>query len=488
MTLLQHRMFGRTARLIAGPAAGALVFGWMTRHGIAYPACATAWVACWMAVWWITEAVDLGITSFLPFVLFPLMGVMDASEVSVNYMEQVIFLFIGGFFIAYAMEKWKLHERIAYRIILFSGNSPARILLGIMLSAYILSMWVSNTATTLMLIAAVSSVAGNEKLFGGPNQKLSCALLLALPYAATIGGMGTLVGTPTNMIFVGFYENTYPGAAPVSFVRWFLFAMPFSLVLLAMLYIILRLLFIPGRINRPVDTSFIRTEHDNLGRMRYEERVVMIVFSATAVLWFTRSGMDLGFVRLSGWSAFFENGRYIKDSTVAVVAALALFLWPARAPGRMILEWNDVTRLPMRVIFLFGSGFALADAFEKSGLATLMASGMKVLEGLPVWVLLLAVAALITVLSEFASNVASIQLMLPVMAALAGSLGIEPMMLLVPATLAASFGFMMPVATAPNTIVFGTGRVKVSQMMLTGLFLNLVAIALLTLYTRWFRF
>ncbi len=476
-------------KLVSGPAIGILVYYGMRSAGIAYEPSATALVACWVAIWWITEALDIGVTSFVPFVLFPLLGVLDASDVSLNYMQQVIFLFIGGFFIAYAMEKWRLHERIAYRIILVAGSSPPRILMGVMVTAYLLSMWVSNTATTLMLIAAVTSLVSSERLFGEGRKHIATALLLALAYSATVGGMTTLVGTPTNMIFAGFYEKTFGAEEQVSFFRWFAFALPFTFVLLILLYVILRYLFIGKYARQHVDTGLIAGKLHSLGRMGYEEKVVIAVFSTTAVLWFTRTGVDFGSFRIGGWSAWFVEGQFIKDSTVAVVAALVLFLWPSRTnKGGKVLEWKDVTRLPLRVIFLFGSGFALADGFQQSGLAGLLADRMEVLHGVPLWVLLIAIAALVTLLSEFASNVASIQLMLPVMAPMALSLGIDPMLLLVTATLASSFGFMMPVATAPNTIVFSAGHLTVRQMMTAGFLLNITAIVLITIYMSWFVF
>lgn len=477
-------------KLIAGPAFGLFIFLLMQSQEISYSICATALVTCWMAVWWITEAVDLGVTSFLPFILFPLLGIMDAGETAMQYMEQTIFLFIGGFMLAYAMEKWNLHQRIAYKIILMVGVTPSRILLGIMITTFIISMWISNTATAVMLISAVLAIISHEHLYEkGGHKKIACAFLLALAYSATIGGMSTLVGTPTNMIFAGFYEKMFPDGDLVSFTRWFAFSFPFALTFLAITFLVLKKLFIKKEYNRPFDISHIRNELGKLGPLQFEERIIMMVFSVAVVLWFTRVDIDFGSFKIKGWTTLFENGKFIKDSTVAVMCASILFFIPSeKNNGERILEWKDITKLPLRIILLFGSGFALAEGFEKSGLANFIAGKMIVFTEMPLWLIIMGIALLVTVLSEFASNVASVQLMLPIVAPLSVALTIDPLVLMVPVTLAASFGYMLPVATAANTIVYGTGYIPVRQMMRVGFLLNVIGIVLLTLFMTFWKF
>lgn len=464
--------------IVAGPALGTLVYYAAFTNGLAAQICSMAFITTWMAVWWITEAVEIGVTSLLPFVLMPLMQIMKAEEVAVHYMDQTIFLFIGGFFLAYAMEKWNLHHRIAYRILLLTGNSPARILAGIMLTAYFISMWISNTATTLMLVAAVAAIVKHKELFEGHKEEnIGAAFLIALAYSATIGGMATIVGTPTNMIFTGYWETHYPLREPITFLRWCVFGIPFSLFLLFTGFMILKKMFAIRDI--PSDKSFIRNRYAELGHTTGEQKTVMFFFTITVLLWFTRTGFDIGTVRIGGWESYFPKG-YIKDSTVAMLTSICLFVLPSKEKGTFILEWNDVKKLPLHIILLFGGGFALAKGIEISGLGDYLAGQLQFFKNYPLWVLLAVLAVLITFLSEIASNVATITLMLPILASLALAINIDPIKLMVPATFAASFGFMLVIATAPNTIVYATGNFKSRQLLRAGWIMNLVGIILLT--------
>ena len=448
----------------------------------------TAAMTLWMAIWWITEVVDLGITSLLPIVLLPFLGIMDTASVSQQYMEQTIFLFMGGFFLAFAMEKWKLHQRLAYAIIQRAGATPIRVLLGIMTTTFLISMWISNTATTLMMLTAVLAIINHDQLFEDHSRdSMATGYLLALTYTASIGGLATIVGTPTNMILVGFTDKLYPEGNPVTFTSWFSFGFPFAFLLAIAAFFIIRHRYFKQGGNAPFDRSFIRNQQESLGTMTYEEKIVLFIFLFTVLAWFTRTSIDFGNFSMPGWSSWFNNGKMIKDSTIAILSSLFLFLWPSRSQtSSTLLSWKDVSKLPFRIILLFGSGFAIAEAFQVSGLAEKMATALTLISGMPSWLLVLVIAALVTLLSEFASNVASIQLMLPILAPLSVSLQINPLLLMIPATISASFGYMMPVATAPNTIVFGTGKVPVKDMVRTGLVLNITAIILLALYT-WLR-
>ena len=472
--------------ILSGPVTGAIVYFIAIYNGLASSVCSMCFITAWMAIWWITEAVEIGVTSLLPFVLMPLMHIMKAEEVAVQYMEQTIFLFIGGFFLAYAMEKWNLHHRLAYRIILLTGNSPARILAGIMLTAYLISMWISNTATTLMLVATVTAIANHQELFKPHHQKnIAAAFLIGLPYSATIGGMSTIVGTPTNMIFTGYWETHFPEREPISFLRWCAFGIPFSLLLLITGFIVLKKMFRVENIS--ADQLFIRRKYTALGPVSREQKIVTTLFAVTVILWFTRTGIDVGSFTIGGWESWFPKG-FMKDSTVAIAASVILFILPAKEKGKFLLEWNDVKRLPFHIILLFGGGFALAKGIEVSGLGDFLASQLQFIKNYPLWILIAALALLITLLSELASNVATITLMLPILGSLSEAINIDPLRLMLPATFAASFGFMLVIATAPNTIAYATGLFPSRKLFRAGLWMNLAGVILLTIAMTLFKF
>jgi solute carrier family 13 (sodium-dependent dicarboxylate transporter), member 2/3/5 len=465
--------------ILAGPLTGGIIYFVAQSNQVDDLLCRMIFVTVWIAVWWMTGAVDIGVTSFLPLILMPLLGIMKTDDVAARYIEHTIFLFIGGFILGFAMEKWNLHNRIAYRIMLMTGSTPSRILAGVMLTSFLVSMWMSNTATTLMLVSAVIAIINQDELFPkGIKTKMAAALLIGLAYSATIGGMATLVGTPTNMIFAGYWETNFPDQ-PVSFLSWSLFAFPLSLILLVSAYLTLRFFFLRKFPVQPSGRAFIYAKYKSLGPLTFEQKAVMTVFSITVLLWFTRSGFDFGTVKISGWETLFPKG-YMRDSTVAIMMATILFLIPSyNRRGTFILEWADILRLPLRIILLFGAGFALAEGFEVTGLGTFLAKQLAFFKAYPLWVIILMVVATVTLLSEFASNVATITLMLPVVNSLSVAIDVDPLTMMIPATLAASFGFMMPVATAPNTIAFASGHFRAGEMMKTGLVVNLVSIGIL---------
>lgn len=441
-------------------------------------------VTIWVALWWLTEAVHIAVTAFVPLIFMPLWGIADVKLVAAQYMDQVIFLFIGGFLLAFGIERWDLHRRLSLKILLTLGSSPARLLLGIMSCAFFLSMWVSNTATVMMLLSAVMSLVGQTERHAPNTAKpLATALLLGLAYSASIGGMATLVGTPTNMIFAGYYRQNYPAGVELSFFKWFMLGFPLALLLLVFCYFLLYRVYLRGLPNMAIDDSLLEKQYCDLGPMRYEEKMVSAVFGLTAFLWFSRSDIDFGAFVLPGWSTWLSKPDFIQDSVVAIAGAFVLFFIPSKArPQRHILEWEDAHRLPFAVILLFGSGFALAKGFELSGLNTWLAAQLDFLHQLPMFLLLFGLCLLVAVLSEFASNVASIQLMLPILASLAATLQVNPLLLMIPATFAASLGFMLPVATAPNTIVFGTQRIAVRNMMQAGFWLDLFGAFFIALF------
>jgi sodium-dependent dicarboxylate transporter 2/3/5 len=401
-------------------------------------------------------------------------------------MDQTIFLFIGGFLLAFAIERWNLHERIALSILSKLGNHPGTMLAGIMITTFLISMWVSNTATTMMMISAVLAVILQmEKNDISTLQKNAIAksLLLGLAYAASIGGMATLVGTPPNMIFYKIYLDTYKGAGDMDFFNWFIVGFPVAVLLLIAAFFILKLVFLRHTKQILFDRNFFVTDLRQLGKMTWEEKTVAFIFTVTAVLWFTRSDIDFGSFSLKGWNHIFgANASYITDSTVAVAMAFLLFLIPSKnEKGKMLMSWEEAKKLPFGIILLFGSGFALSKGFEESGLSTWLAHQLVFLEHASPFVIIGGICVIVCVISELASNIACIQLVLPILIAIQKVTNLPPLMLMVPATLAASLGFMLPVATAPNTIVFGSGRMHAADMRNAGSLLDVAGIIIITL-------
>lgn len=481
--------FKKIIHILLAPILGVLAWFFLQNMGAPILACKMGIVVVWIATWWITEAVEMGISALLPIVLMPFLGIADTQEVAVQYSDQIIFLFIGGFIIAYAIEKWNLHERLSLAIILGIGNTPARLLLGVMLTAYFISMWISNTATVMMLFSAVVALCKHPEL----NKKevanfknIHTALLLGLSYGATIGGMATLVGTPPNLIFAGFWEKNFPELPALDFWGWFKIAFPYSVAVLLAAYSILRFLFIQKNDNKPFDFSTLRRHQQQLGKMSYEERCVLVVFVATALLWFFRSNIEIGGFKISGWSSFFAKGAYIKDGAVAIVMSMLLFFIPQKKDkNAMLMEWKDISQLPLSVLLLFGSGFALAKGFEVSGLSVFIAQKLVFLQNFPTVLIIAGLCVLITVLSELASNTATIQVMLPIIAPLCVAMHLPPYLTLLTATLSASIGYMLPVATAANTIVYSTGHISSKNMIKAGLLLDIVAVVLLVVWSWW---
>lgn len=486
-------------RLLSGPLAAFFIW-FCTDLQPGKPAVTLmAGVVIWVALWWLTEVIDLAVTSFLPLILLPALGLMDIKEVAAQYMEQIIFLFIGGFILSFAMEKWDLHKRLSLWILQLIGDNPARILAGVMMVTFFISMWMSNTATVLMLYPAVLAVQqhiSQENTSGG--KKIGIALLLGLAYSASIGGMATLVGTPTNMIFYSFFIQNYPQNTSLTFGSWFAIAAPISLCLLLATYLLLRYRFIGKAENQPFDKQYFQSAYQRLGAFSYEEKWVTFLFVTTASLWFSRADMDLGFVQIPGWSRLFPNPKWIQDSSVAMFMAMLLFFIPAKNTkqvaknedfgedaeggilGNTLLAWEDVRKLPFGIIMLFGAGFALSKGFEVSGLSIWLADKLEFLKfGHPI-LIIAGICTIICIISEFASNVASIQLTLPILMILQQHLGVDPLLLMIPATLAASLGFMLPVATAPNTIVFSSRMIPVSAMTKAGFWVDLVGIILIS--------
>ncbi|MDA0711392.1 MAG: SLC13 family permease [bacterium] len=468
-----------------GPIAAVLIIAWVDLKPGAPAVTHTAAIALWMAIWWICEAVPLAATALLPVALFPLLGVMDGKAVAPLYFNHIIFLFMGGFLVALAMQHWQLHKRIALRILLFFGGCPRCTLTGFMLATAFLSMWISNTATTMMMVPiAMAIVLKVEEQSDQSDSRFGTAIFLGVAYAASIGGLATLVGTPTNLSFVRVLAINFPHAPEISFATWFAFAFPLSAILLLAAGFTLSWLYgIRGR-GDGLDTLTVQKLYAELGPMSFAEAVVLADFVLLAVLWLTRSPISLGDWTLPGWSLVFENGSWINDGTVAISMALLLFLIPARDAGkRRILDWEIASGLPWHIILLFGGGFALASGFKESGLSLWCAEQLLGLGDIHPLLLVLALCLLMTFLTELTSNTATAEMFLPILAAMAVAIKVNPLLLMVPATLSCSCAFMLPVATPPNAIVFGTNRITVRDMARTGIFLNLLGVVLVTATT-----
>lgn len=475
--------FPRFLLQVTGPVLGIVAYLLMQHHG--REVAATTAMAVWMAFWWITEATSLYVTGLLPLIVFPMTGVLSMKEVAPEYMSQIIFLFIGGFLLAFAMEKWKLHKRIALRLILLFGSSPTRILLGFMFSSYFLSMWIMNTATVMMLLPAALAVldelkSENQSL----SEKLTSPLLLGLAYASSVGGTGSLIGTAPNLVFAEYMSDHHPEIPEISFGSWMIYGIPTSLIALGVVFFYLRAVRLRGVKDLKFSEGYIRSQLQKMGAMKSEEKVVGITFLVTIFLWLFMKDIHVGNVHIKGWANIFPEPGFIKESTIAMLAAGILFFIPSSSEkDTMVLSWAESKKIPWGLVFLFGGGFALAKAVGESGLSELIAQNLSFVEGMPVMSTVIILALFMTFFTELTSNTASIILILPVIDALSQHFeGVSPMFFMLPVTISASYAFMLPVATPPNTIVFGSERIKVPEMARAGIWLNLIGVLLTTLF------
>jgi len=448
--------------------------------GMSVEAQRVAAVALLIATWWMTEALPLPATSLLPIVLFPLLGVMTTANATAPYANHVIFLYIGGFMIALAMQRWGLHKRIALSVVEVVGTAPRQMVLGFMLSTGFISAWLSNTATVMMMLpiglAILVLLEGEER---GP---LGAALMLGIAYAASIGGVATLIGTPPNAIFAAAASEIV--GRKVGFGQWMLVGVPIAVILLFVSWFVLvHLLFrLPaGSAQDDAAREAVRSQRAALGRMLPGERVVATVFVLTALLWIVLDPKQIGDLEIPGLTTWMPM---ITDSSIAIAGALVLFMFPAKLEGQrtFVLDWEWASKIPWGVLLLFGGGLSLARGFETSGLAAWIGDQVTNFSALPPIALGFVVAALFVFLSELTSNTAIATMGMPVMAGVAAGVGADPLVLMAVATLGSSLAFMMPAGTPPNAIVFGTGRVSIGQMARAGFWLNLISILLVTLF------
>lgn len=441
-----------------------------------------AGVAVWMCVWWFSEAVSLAVTALVPVLMLPLLGIADCKTVAQQYSDSIIFLFIGGFMLAFAIEKWNFHKRIALKILSIVGKNPTTILFGVMLSSYLISNWISNTATTMMLFSAVFALIQETKHYISKHEKkFAAAMLLGLAFSATIGGMATPVGTPPNMYFFKAFHQAFPENNELNFLKWSYVGYPISFTFLICTFLVLNTYFIRKKVKWDIDKDYFKEAYNKLGKFSWEEKWVFALFISCILLWFTRADVDFGNFQYKGWNHLFIVPKFIDDSFVAILAALILFLVPSKVnKGEALLIWDDAKKLRYDIILMFGSGFALAYGFDVSGLSNWLATSLQVLKGVSPALIILGICIVVTIISEFASNIASIQLAIPIMIALQKDLELPPLLLMMPATFAASLGFMLPVATAANTIVFGTRQIDIKDMFKVGLMLDIIGILIIT--------
>jgi sodium-dependent dicarboxylate transporter 2/3/5 len=443
-------------------------------------------VALLMATWWVSEAIPLAATSLLPLALFPVLRLGTAAESAAPYANHLVYLFLGGFMLAQAMQRFGLHRRIALHIVRRIGSSPSRLVLGFMCASAFVSMWVSNTATAAMMMPIGLSVIQQaiEAVEASPEERqrvtvelapgkfhFGVNLMLGIAYGASIGGVATLIGTPPNVFLAGAMLENY--GIEISFLQWLAFGFPFVLLYLPLTWLWLTRIAFPLEIRTiPGGGERIDAELEKLGPMSSGEKRVAIVFALTASAW-TFSPL---------WTPFVPNGDRIEDSTIAILASVLLFVLPA-GNGERLLDWEWAAKLPWNVLLLFGGGFSLAAGLERSGLSSWVGEKLTLFEAAPLPLFILAVVTLLITLTEFASNTAAAAMSIPILAATAISMDVSPLLLTIPATIAASCAFMLPAATPPNAIVFGTGYFTVAQLVKAGIGVNLIGIVLITLFT-----
>ena len=431
-------------------------------------------VAIWMVIWWITEAVHIAVTALLPLILFPLLGIMNPADVGANYGSPIIFLFFGGFVLALALEKVNLHRRIALSIIKLTGTTPNRVVLGFMIATAFMSMWISNTASTVVMlpiaISVIKLLIDDEDGFTAGDRNFALSIMLGIAFSANAGGIATVIGTPPNSVLIGLLENEYN--TEISFLKWMTMGLPFSIMLVAFCYIVLvKWMFPCHDIKFTTSANLIHTEVKKLGSLSKEEKRVLTIFAITVSLWITRTLINTIF-----------PGLGLTDTIISMFGAICLFAIPLNLKkGTFVLEWSDTSKLAWGILLLFGGGLALAKGMASSGLVDAITQVIK--DGnFPVFLTVSFLIVLMLFMTELMSNVALVAVLAPVVAGIAIGLGIPMLYVLIPVTMASSCAFMLPMATPPNAIVFASGYVKVNQMARAGIILNCIAVVLLIFF------
>lgn len=438
-----------------------------------------------MAVWWVTGAMPLAATALVPILAFPLFGIDTAKGAATSYINSTIMLFIGGFLIAVAMERSGLHRRLSLNIIAVLGQKPIRVVMGFFFASAFLSMWISNTATALMMLSIGLGVVKQfeESKQADPPEGLDLALMLAIAYGCSIGGVATIVGTPTNLVLVAQAADLFPDLPEITFGSWLLLGIPYSFGMAVIAWVLFTHVFFRKLSKSTLNVDEITTQLHAMPKISAAETRVAIVFVSTCILWVFRKDLALGSASIPGWSGLYSAFANFDDSTVAITMAIILFILPREGWNfrERILDDTAWKKIPWSIVILFGGGFSLASGFVSSGLSQWLADNISSLSNVPPLLLVFIICLSVSLLTEFTSNVATVSVVLPVLAAFAPTLGIHPYLLMVPATIAASMAFMMPVATPPNAIVFSSGRLTVKQMARVGIWFNLAAVLWATL-------
>lgn len=471
-------MRARKIGLFAGPIVFFLLLSFPPPEAVNADAWRVIAMAVFMLVWWVTEAVPIPVTALLPMICLPLLGVSDMGSAAAPYASPIVFLFMGGFMIALAMETWTLHRRIALNIVRLTGTSANGIILGFMIATAALSMWISNTATTVMMLPIALSVIDlltRDRQDTYPKQGIqffALSMMLGIAYAANIGGTATIIGTPPNVVFAGYIRETYD--IEISFARWMLMGVPFATLLIAITYTFIVRILHPNRLGKFQGArDLIEREVRELGPMAAGERRTLIIFVSTALAWIFRSNINQLF-----------PGLGLSDAGIALLATIALFITPVDFKHeKFVLEWRHTEKLPWGILLLFGGGLSLANALEETGLIDMIGAQFQGFQGAG-FLVILALTAVSLFLTEIMSNVALVAVFLPVVGGVATGIGLNPLLACIPVTLAASCAFMLPMSTPPNAIVFASGHLQVSQMVRAGLVLNIIAILLVGLVSE----
>jgi solute carrier family 13 (sodium-dependent dicarboxylate transporter), member 2/3/5 len=470
---IKTRFFSRPR---IGLFAGPVVFIGMLQMPLPEALGQEAWnvaaVGVFMAVWWVTEAIPIPATALLPIVFFPVLGVGTVAEATEPFANPLIYLFMGGFIIALAMERTNLHKRIALNILRVVGTKPNSIIIGFMISAAFLSMWVSNTATALMMLPIAMSIIGlveerDDIEEGDLKTNFAIVMLLSLAYACNIGGIGTLIGTPPNALMAGYMLDNY--GVSIGFSQWMMAGVPLVVISLPIVYVVLTRFVFPIRLKIiPGGYWFIREELEKAGNITRPEKMVGIVFLMTALMWMFRPLLE-------------DHIPNLSDTGIAIFGALVMFLLPVNfREMKFVLTWDDAKRLPWDVLILFGGGLSLAAGITSTGLAEWIGESLQVLNFLPVIILIMLSLLVIIFLTEVTSNTATASAFLPILASVGIVMGYDPMLLVIPATIGASCAFMLPVATPPNAIVYGSGFITIPKMAKAGFFINLLMVVVIT--------
>lgn len=430
-------------------------------------------VAVWMITWWTTETVPLPVTALIPLLLFPLLGVFEIREAAASYAHPVIFLFMGGFMIALGLEKRNLHLRIALNLIKLTGTHPDGIILGFMLSTAFISMWISNTATTVMMLpiamSVISLLKAEETLQSARSfRRFALSLLLGIAYAANIGGAMTIIGTPPNVVSIAYVRDLLE--IDLTFARWLIIGMPVGAILIGATYLLMTKLIYPSGIkNFEASEKLINDKIRALGAVSREEMAVTAVFVTTAVCWIIRQPLN----NLIG-------ANVLNDTIIAMAGGVLMFVIPVDVKkGEYLLDWESTKRLPWGILILFGGGICLAGGLESSGLVQLIGELIAGRREINLWILVLILTSIMLFMTEIMSNVALCVIFIPVIIGITQGFGYNPLLAVIPATLSSSYAFMMPISTPPNAIVFSSGQIKMREMMVIGVFLNILAIAIL---------